>query len=158
MASDGSQLRVRGLNSFCEQFKWRNRFNMLPGYSPVMQAFLGTLFTWGLTACGASLVVIIRGSQVSTLQWNITSTVKNLADVNKCCFGCFFLNFGVLLREPYRKYIVQTDKNLIFVFYKIHSSQPCCSVYFSTNIKYFITLIIIINTLITIMLINILKW
>ncbi|KAL1517187.1 hypothetical protein ABEB36_000984 [Hypothenemus hampei] len=40
---------------------------MLPGYSPVMQAFLGTLFTWGLTACGASLVLIIRGSQRKVL-------------------------------------------------------------------------------------------
>lgn len=40
---------------------------MLQGYSPVMQAFLGTLFTWGLTACGASLVVVIRGSQRKVL-------------------------------------------------------------------------------------------
>ncbi|XP_060520660.1 zinc transporter ZIP11 [Cylas formicarius] len=40
---------------------------MLQGYSPVMQAFLGTLFTWGLTACGASLVIIIRGSQRKVL-------------------------------------------------------------------------------------------
>ncbi|XP_019755741.1 zinc transporter ZIP11 isoform X2 [Dendroctonus ponderosae] len=40
---------------------------MIEGYSPVMQAFLGTLFTWGLTACGASLVVIIRGSQRKVL-------------------------------------------------------------------------------------------
>ncbi|XP_050311593.1 zinc transporter ZIP11 isoform X2 [Anthonomus grandis grandis] len=40
---------------------------MIQGYSPVMQAFLGTLFTWGLTACGASLVVVIRGSQRKVL-------------------------------------------------------------------------------------------
>ncbi|XP_066250907.1 zinc transporter ZIP11 [Euwallacea similis] len=40
---------------------------MLQGYSPVMQAFLGTLFTWGLTACGASLVIVIRGSQRKVL-------------------------------------------------------------------------------------------
>lgn len=32
-----------------------------------MQAFLGTLFTWGLTACGASLVIVIRGSQRKVL-------------------------------------------------------------------------------------------
>ncbi|CAH1957563.1 unnamed protein product [Acanthoscelides obtectus] len=36
---------------------------MLPGYGPVMQAFLGTLFTWSLTAAGAALVIVIRGSQ-----------------------------------------------------------------------------------------------
>ncbi|XP_030765584.1 zinc transporter ZIP11 isoform X2 [Sitophilus oryzae] len=40
---------------------------MLQGYSPIMQAFLGTLFTWGLTACGASLVIVIRGSQRKVL-------------------------------------------------------------------------------------------
>ncbi|XP_015588550.1 zinc transporter ZIP11 isoform X2 [Cephus cinctus] len=36
---------------------------MLKGYSPVTQALLGTLFTWGLTAAGAALVVVIRGKQ-----------------------------------------------------------------------------------------------
>ncbi|VEN38951.1 unnamed protein product [Callosobruchus maculatus] len=36
---------------------------MLEGYGPVMQAFLGTLFTWALTAAGAALVIVIRGSQ-----------------------------------------------------------------------------------------------
>ncbi|CAH1366156.1 zinc transporter ZIP11 isoform X1 [Tenebrio molitor] len=36
---------------------------MIQGHGPVMQAFLGTLFTWGLTAAGAALVVVIRGSQ-----------------------------------------------------------------------------------------------
>lgn len=37
---------------------------MIQGYGPVMQAFLGTLFTWGLTAAGAALVIVIKGSQV----------------------------------------------------------------------------------------------
>ncbi|KAG5892222.1 hypothetical protein JTB14_034771 [Gonioctena quinquepunctata] len=36
---------------------------MIEGYSPVMQAFLGTLLTWGLTAAGAALVIFIKGSQ-----------------------------------------------------------------------------------------------
>lgn len=40
---------------------------MLEGHGPVMQAFLGTLFTWGLTAAGAALVIVIRGSQVCNL-------------------------------------------------------------------------------------------
>ncbi|KAF7391561.1 hypothetical protein HZH68_011104 [Vespula germanica] len=36
---------------------------MLKEYSPIVQALLGTLFTWALTAAGAGLVVIIRGKQ-----------------------------------------------------------------------------------------------
>ncbi|KAF5303355.1 hypothetical protein FQR65_LT08268 [Abscondita terminalis] len=36
---------------------------MLEGYGPVMQALLGTLFTWILTALGAALVIFIKGSQ-----------------------------------------------------------------------------------------------
>ncbi|XP_046737385.1 zinc transporter ZIP11 isoform X2 [Diprion similis] len=36
---------------------------MLRGYGPVTQALLGTLFTWGLTAAGAGLVIFIRGKQ-----------------------------------------------------------------------------------------------
>ncbi|XP_015510974.1 zinc transporter ZIP11 isoform X2 [Neodiprion pinetum] len=36
---------------------------MLRGYGPVTQALLGTLFTWGLTAAGAALVIFIRGKQ-----------------------------------------------------------------------------------------------
>lgn len=37
---------------------------MLAGYSPVTQALLGTLFTWGLTAAGAALVFIFSSRQV----------------------------------------------------------------------------------------------
>ncbi|XP_031782366.1 zinc transporter ZIP11 isoform X2 [Nasonia vitripennis] len=36
---------------------------MLKDYSPVTQALLGTLLTWGLTAAGAAVVVVIRGKQ-----------------------------------------------------------------------------------------------
>ncbi|OXU23232.1 hypothetical protein TSAR_015722 [Trichomalopsis sarcophagae] len=39
------------------------RVNMLKDYSPVTQALLGTLLTWGLTAAGAAVVVVIRGKQ-----------------------------------------------------------------------------------------------
>lgn len=38
---------------------------MLKDYSPIVQALLGTLFTWALTAAGAALVIVIRGKQVS---------------------------------------------------------------------------------------------
>lgn len=37
---------------------------MLDGYSPVSQALLGTLFTWGMTAAGAALVFIFSSRQV----------------------------------------------------------------------------------------------
>ncbi|XP_057664380.1 zinc transporter ZIP11 isoform X1 [Diorhabda carinulata] len=36
---------------------------MLEGYGPVMQAFFGTLFTWGMTAAGAAVCIFVRGSQ-----------------------------------------------------------------------------------------------
>nr|XP_055031080.1 zinc transporter ZIP11-like isoform X1 [Misgurnus anguillicaudatus] len=36
---------------------------MLLGYSPVVQALFGTLFTWGLTAAGAALVFIFSSKQ-----------------------------------------------------------------------------------------------
>ncbi len=35
-------------------------FEWLEGLSPIMQALLGTLFTWGLTALGASMVFFFR--------------------------------------------------------------------------------------------------
>lgn len=38
---------------------------MLSGYHPVLQSLMGTLLTWGLTALGASLVLVFQGGQVS---------------------------------------------------------------------------------------------
>ncbi|XP_054736619.1 zinc transporter ZIP11 [Anastrepha obliqua] len=40
---------------------------MIAGYGPVMQALLGTLFTWGLTAAGAACVIFVRGNQRKSL-------------------------------------------------------------------------------------------
>jgi zinc transporter 11 len=40
---------------------------MIEGVNPVTQALLGTLFTWGLTAAGAGLVVFLRGKHRKTL-------------------------------------------------------------------------------------------
>jgi len=37
---------------------------MIEGYEPLTQAILGTLFTWGMTAAGAALVIFFRGTQV----------------------------------------------------------------------------------------------
>lgn len=47
---------------------------MLEGYSPVTQALLGTLFTWGLTAAGAALVFVFSSRQV--IQRKKTDTKK----------------------------------------------------------------------------------
>lgn len=40
---------------------------MIESDSPIYQTLLGTLFTWGMTAAGAGLVVVISGTQV----WSI---------------------------------------------------------------------------------------
>ena len=37
---------------------------MIEGKDPVLQAFLGTLMTWGLTALGAAMAFFIKGNQV----------------------------------------------------------------------------------------------
>ncbi|KAG8224703.1 hypothetical protein J437_LFUL006090 [Ladona fulva] len=44
---------------------------MIQGYSPVIQALLGTFLTWGLTAAGAGMVVIVRGSHRKLLDWSL---------------------------------------------------------------------------------------
>ncbi|XP_006635460.1 zinc transporter ZIP11 isoform X2 [Lepisosteus oculatus] len=44
---------------------------MIPGYSPVFQALLGTLFTWGLTAAGAALVFIFSTGQKRILDGSL---------------------------------------------------------------------------------------
>ncbi|XP_057214107.1 zinc transporter ZIP11-like isoform X2 [Triplophysa rosa] len=44
---------------------------MLPGFSPVVQALLGTLFTWGLTAAGAALVFIFSSRQKRILDGSL---------------------------------------------------------------------------------------
>ena len=33
---------------------------MIEGYTPVVQALLGTMFTWGVTALGSAMVFLIR--------------------------------------------------------------------------------------------------
>lgn len=38
---------------------------MIADVHPVFQAFLGTLFTWGLTAAGAALVFVFNSGQVN---------------------------------------------------------------------------------------------
>ncbi|XP_061666785.1 zinc transporter ZIP11 isoform X2 [Syngnathoides biaculeatus] len=44
---------------------------MIEGYSPVAQALLGTLFTWGLTAAGAATVFIFSGRQKHILDGSL---------------------------------------------------------------------------------------
>lgn len=43
---------------------------MIRDADPVLQAFLGTLFTWGVTALGAAFVFILRGNQVRKFNSN----------------------------------------------------------------------------------------
>ncbi|XP_053197762.1 zinc transporter ZIP11-like isoform X2 [Scomber japonicus] len=44
---------------------------MLEGYSPMTQALLGTLFTWGLTAAGAALVFVFSSRQKRILDGSL---------------------------------------------------------------------------------------
>lgn len=44
---------------------------MLKDYSPIIQALLGTLFTWALTAAGAAVVIVIRGKQRKLLDTSL---------------------------------------------------------------------------------------
>uniref|UniRef100_A0A1B6C301 Zinc transporter ZIP11 n=1 Tax=Clastoptera arizonana TaxID=38151 RepID=A0A1B6C301_9HEMI len=44
---------------------------MLPGYGPMFQTLLGTLLTWGLTAAGAGLVIVIRGAKRKLLDTSL---------------------------------------------------------------------------------------
>jgi hypothetical protein len=41
---------------------------MLKNQPPVIQALLGTLMTWGITALGASVAVFVQGNQVIHLK------------------------------------------------------------------------------------------
>ncbi|XP_003961422.1 zinc transporter ZIP11 isoform X1 [Takifugu rubripes] len=44
---------------------------MLEGYSPIIQALIGTLFTWGLTAAGAALVFVFSSHQKCILDGSL---------------------------------------------------------------------------------------
>lgn len=44
---------------------------MIAGYNPILQALLGTLFTWGLTAAGAALVFVFQSSQRKILDGSL---------------------------------------------------------------------------------------
>lgn len=62
---------------------------MLLGYSPVSQALLGTLLTWGLTAAGSALVFVFSSGQVSfILQRIFQGAVLNL--VYASLYSCHF--------------------------------------------------------------------
>ena len=45
---------------------------MIAGLSPVIQALLGTLLTWGLTAAGAGIVFVFQGGgKASRISYDI---------------------------------------------------------------------------------------
>jgi hypothetical protein len=52
---------------------------MIPGVSAVTQALLGTLFTWGVTALGASLVFLGTGKVKMAPGGNIENAMLTLA-------------------------------------------------------------------------------
>lgn len=43
--------------------------NLLSDFSPILQALLATLFTWGVTALGASLVFLVSDFKPKLLDW-----------------------------------------------------------------------------------------
>lgn len=51
---------------------------MIEGYSPFLQAALGTLFTWGLTALGSALVFVFKSSRVciTTAKFSLSAAVS----------------------------------------------------------------------------------
>ena len=51
---------------------------MIEGKDPVLQAFLGTLMTWGLTALGAAMAFFIRGNQVLFKDYHLNDVNLNL--------------------------------------------------------------------------------
>ena len=52
---------------------------MIAGQNAIFQTFLGTLFTWGLTALGAALVFVFNSRQVSFFYFDL---VKQLGHQN----------------------------------------------------------------------------
>ena len=51
---------------------------MREGVSPLWQAAMGTLFTWGLTAAGSALVFIFSGGQVFTQKFILNFCIFNV--------------------------------------------------------------------------------
>jgi hypothetical protein len=61
---------------------------MIRDANPILQAFLGGLFTYGITAVGAALVIFLKGTQVSTV------TLGNFFNLPGLAFKAKILNFG----------------------------------------------------------------
>ena len=71
---------------------------MIEGFSPVSQALLGTLLTWGLTALGAAVAIFIQGNQVR---------------------NCFF--FFILLDDFRKKYATYSRIDLLNFYREVYS-------------------------------------
>ena len=95
---------------------------MIEGYNPMLQALLGTLFTWGLTAAGSALVFVFATSQRKILDgslgfaagvmlaasyWSLLAPAIDMAEESKLygnhvyipvaagfAFGAFFVYFA----------------------------------------------------------------
>jgi len=55
------------LELFTEKVDHHITQNMIADVHPLIQTFLGTLFTWGLTALGSALVFVFNSGQVKTV-------------------------------------------------------------------------------------------
>ncbi|XP_064478958.1 zinc transporter ZIP11-like [Ornithodoros turicata] len=85
---------------------------MIPGVSPLAQAVLGTLFTWGLTAAGAALVFVLNSSRRAILDaslgfaagvmlaasfWSLLAPAIEIAETNYGKYAFLPVAFGFLL-------------------------------------------------------------
>ncbi|KAF4797487.1 solute carrier family 39 member 11 [Turdus rufiventris] len=63
---------------------------MIPGFGPVLQAVLGTLLTWALTAAGSALVFVFSSGQVmlAASYWSLLAPAIELAE-RSGTFGAF---------------------------------------------------------------------
>ncbi|KAK2820942.1 hypothetical protein Q5P01_023901 [Channa striata] len=65
------KIKDKEVNTGESRCHWEKFGTMLEGYSPVTQALLGTLFTWGLTAAGAALVFVFSSRQKRILDGSL---------------------------------------------------------------------------------------
>lgn len=98
---------------------WCDEGTMLKDYSPIVQALLGTLFTWALTAAGAALVVIIRGKQVSI-------TVLFFAQTVLCFFTINFFDILIRLSIYWNSSYSRSKLNLNLNTLTFNLIEPTC--------------------------------
>ena len=61
---------------------------MIVDADPVLQAFLGTLMTWGLTAAGAAMAFFIKGNQVTSFCFRLLDYIDNVFYFQRKLLDC----------------------------------------------------------------------